>query len=172
MNIPAGMDIVPPNQALLGHTVAAGLPPRKRLPYLRACGARRIPGWDAFSVITLVHRNFRSGEACTIKLSPGQEIRTAQGVINDIRWRLDFEDPSEPVIKNGTAKVIRLNDGEIAFEHDPPTIRYGYVLVRPDGIVDIVGDLTLWRSEELPEHLRDVTTPGHHVFDARRAAGR
>jgi hypothetical protein len=123
-------------------------------------------------VITLVHKNFRSGEACTIKLLPGQEIGTAQGLIKDIRWRLDFEDPSEPVIRTGTAKVIRLNDGEIAFEHDPPNIRYGYVLVRSDGIVDIVGDLTLWRSEELPEHLRDVTTPGHHMFDARRAAGR
>ena len=123
-------------------------------------------------MITLVHKNFRSGEACIIKLLPGQEIRTAQGVINDIRWRLDFEDPGNPVIANGTAKIIRLNDDEIAFEHDPPNIRYGYVLVRSDGIVDIVGDLTLWRSEELPEHLRDVTTPGHHVFDARRAAGR
>jgi len=124
-------------------------------------------------MFTLVHKNFRSGEACKVKLAPGQEIETPQGRINDIRWRLDFEDPNDPVIRNATAKVIRLNDGDIAFENDPPIIRYGYVLVRSDGIVDIVGDLTLWRSEELPEHLRDVTTPGHHVFDARAdAAGR
>jgi len=102
------MGIAPINQALRGHIVAAGLQPRKRLPYVRASGARRIPRWGAFSVITLVHKNFRSGEACIIKLLPGQEIRTAQGLINDIRWRLDFEDPSEPVIRTGTAKVIRL----------------------------------------------------------------
>ena len=75
-------------------------------------------------MFTIVHRNFLSGEACKMKLAPDEEIATPHGRITEIRWRLDFEDQSDPVIKNGTAKVIRLNDGDVAFENDPPTIRY------------------------------------------------
>jgi hypothetical protein len=155
--------VAAPNQCRCHRLAAAQAPPLSS----RATATFKV---GAAAMFTLVHKNFRSGEACKVKLAPGREIETPQGRISDIRWRLDFEDPNDPVIRTATAKIIRLNDGEIAFENDPPMIRYGYVLVRHDGIVDIVGDLTLWRSEELPEHLRDVTTPGHHIFDARAAA--
>jgi hypothetical protein len=120
-------------------------------------------------VFTIVHKNFRSGEACKIKLARGEEIMAPQGRISEIRWRLDFEDPSDPEIKNGTAKVIRLDEDNIAFENDPPTIRYGYVIVGDNGRIDFVGDLTLWSSEELPE-LRGAATPAHpHVKQDQRA---
>jgi hypothetical protein len=116
----------------------------------------------ATAVFTIIQKNFLSGEACKMKLAPDEEIATPHGRITEIRWRLDFDDQSDPVIKHGTAKVIRLNDGDVAFENEPPIIRYGYVTIDPGGRVDIVGDLTLWSSEELPEQLRGVTTPGHH----------
>lgn len=80
---------------------------------------------------------------------PMTEIVAKDGSrVSEARWRLEFEDTKNPVVKHCRARIVRSPDGSIAFENDPGPVRVAYRLHTPDGKTRIEGDVALWDEME------------------------